>query len=117
MRSRLPARSGSDQPVEEAADLPEVAVAGLQGVAGEAAEVGVEMGGGDARDVAGEALFPSGCGEAAKGLAVGVKGVVRLALDTAGGEVEVDEVRERGCFGQPGSPSSTFFQKRQPLTG
>ena len=85
---------GSDQPVEKAADLSEVAVAGLQGVAGEAAEVGVEVGRGDARDVAGKALFLSGCGKAAQGLTVGVKGIGLLALHLAAEEVDVDEASQ-----------------------
>ena len=57
----------------------------------EASQVGVEVGRGDAGDVAGEALLLSDSRKPAQGLAVGVKGVGRLALHLAAEEVDIDE--------------------------
>jgi hypothetical protein len=53
-----------DEPVEETADLPEVAVAGLRRETGEPAQVGVEMSRLDARHVLREALLAGDAQEA-----------------------------------------------------
>lgn len=45
---------GIHQPVEEAADFSEVAVSGLQGVLGEASQVGIDVGWSDMADIFGK---------------------------------------------------------------
>jgi hypothetical protein len=69
-----------------------VTVSGLQGEVGEAAEVGIDVGRGDARDIPGEAFFLRYLGEASEGPSVGPEGRGGLPLDLAAEEVEVDEL-------------------------
>ena len=80
-----------DEPVEEAAHLAEVAVARLECVAVEAAQVGVEMVRLEPAWVGREALILGDAQEATERLAVGADRVRRLALDLAAQEIEVDQ--------------------------
>ena len=86
-------------PIEEAAHLAEVAMAGggpagLKGLA--VADHGRGL---DGRGLIGQALRGDAALEPGQGLAVGALGAWREALDPAAGEIEGDQLREGGGGG------------------
>jgi hypothetical protein len=75
--------AGMNEPIEEAAHLAEVTVARLEGVAAEAAEIGIKMVGCEAGGIEGKAFVIGDAQEAGQRLAVGANRVGGLALDLA----------------------------------